>query len=412
MAAARDRAGLFARGERSRADPVRAVRERRDHGSHARPGASRCRCAGARLLAAHAPDLGADRRCLRAAALGDFRGGDGRPDHDPIVARARKLSGDFQSRLFPGQARDGPPRRARRRAGAARYLRPPRDRVMDAAGILMLLVVGGVMIVTGLPTWLVLIGTAAAFAAIGVMIHALPLALLASAPSRLIGLLENDLLQALPLYVLMGALLNRLPMAQTLFRVLTRVLGRSGKGAPVAALALGAVFAPMNGSVGASVVMLGRTVAPRLASSGLTQARGGAVIAMASTLGVVIPPSLVLILLGDAMLRAHTEAVNITGRAARIINTQDVFRGALVPAAAILVLALVITWWRSGASTRDAEAVDLRLRPSEAVTALAVIGGIIALLAAVTLGYVYAVEAAAAGGVALFAYGVATRSIG
>ncbi|HZQ60251.1 MAG TPA: TRAP transporter large permease subunit [Casimicrobiaceae bacterium] len=283
---------------------------------------------------------------------------------------------------------------------------------MDAAGILMLLVVGGVMIVTGLPTWLVLIGTAAAFAAIGVMIHALPLALLASAPSRLIGLLENDLLQALPLYVLMGALLNRLPMAQTLFRVLTRVLGRSGKGAPVAALALGAVFAPMNGSVGASVVMLGRTVAPRLASSGLTQARGGAVIAMASTLGVVIPPSLVLILLGDAMLRAHTEAVNITGRAARIINTQDVFRGALVPAAAILVLALVITWWRSGASTRDAEAVDLRLRPSEAVTALAVIGGIIALLAAVTLGYVYAVEAAAAGGVALFAYGVATRSIG
>jgi TRAP-type C4-dicarboxylate transport system permease large subunit len=62
-------------------------------------------------------------------------------------------------------------------------------------------------------------------------------------------------------------------------------------------------------------------------------------------MGVVIPPSLVLILLGDAMMRAHTEAVNLTHESVRIINTQDVFVGALVPAAILLALCVAVTWW-------------------------------------------------------------------
>ncbi len=281
------------------------------------------------------------------------------------------------------------------------------------AGIAMLLTVALAMIVTGLPTWLLLVGVALVFGIGGGIVGVVPWQLYGSVPSRLVGLFENDLLQALPLYVFMGALLNRLPLAEALFRTVSRTVSGRGQGAPVAALVLGSVFAPMNGSVGASVVMLGRTVAPRLRESGVSQARTAAVVAMASTLGVVIPPSLVLILLGDAMLRAHTEAVNMTGRAAQIINTQDVFRGALVPAAAVLLGTLALTAWQSrhDRAACSSEPPALAAIPGQTITAMVVLAGILALLGAVTLGYVYAVEAAAAGGMAIVIYGIVTRAI-
>ena len=81
------------------------------------------------------------------------------------------------------------------------------------------------------------------------------------------------------------------------------------------------------------MLSLARAVEPRLVASGVPAPLRYATICVASTLGVVIPPSLVLILLGDAMLNAHTIAVTATGRADRVINTQDVFHGALGPAA-------------------------------------------------------------------------------
>src|SRR5205814_5752661 len=110
------------------------------------------------------------------------------------------------------------------------------------------------------------------------------------------------------------------------------------RGATLAGLGMGVLLAPMSGSVGASVAMLAKSVHPRLAAGGLAEDRSAALVCAASTLGVVVPPSLVLILLGDAMLRAHTEAANIVGLTGRIINTQDVFHAALLPAAVLLVL--------------------------------------------------------------------------
>src|SRR5437762_900472 len=72
------------------------------------------------------------------------------------------------------------------------------------------------MLATGLPSWLVLTGVAGLFAAAGVAAGLFPGALVAALPSRLLGLLESDLLQAMPLYVLMGALIHRLPLADRL----------------------------------------------------------------------------------------------------------------------------------------------------------------------------------------------------
>jgi len=280
---------------------------------------------------------------------------------------------------------------------------------MESAGFYMLGCVGLLLIGTGLPAYAVLIGVATLFAALGVAAGAIPFNLLTALPSRLIGLLENDLLQALPLYVLMGALLNRLPLADILFRAGNAAFARTRAAPLLSAMGLGAMLAPMNGSVGASVATLSRILQPRLRSHGVAAADGLAVVCVASTLGVVVPPSLVLILLGDAMLRAHTEAVNATHVAVRIINTQDVFRGALVPAGIFLLLAFVLAWWigRREPPTPARE----RLGWGHRLVALGTAGFILLLLAAVVLGYVYAVEAAAAGAMALLLAGLATRTL-
>jgi tripartite ATP-independent transporter DctM subunit len=281
---------------------------------------------------------------------------------------------------------------------------------MAVAGLWMLAAVAIGMTLTGLPAWIVLVGVSLIASVIGIGGGAFDVSFVTGLASRLVGLFENDLLQALPLYVFMGAMLNRLPLADILFRAGSRVLGRTGAGAPLAGLGLSVLLAPMNGSVGASVSMLTRSVAPRLAAAGVPPPRAAALVGVASTLGVVVPPSLVLILLGDAMLRAHTEATNITQQAVRIINTQDVFRGALVPAALLLALIAGTVWAMHRKALRP-QVLAPEPNRADFLTAGIAFVLILSLLGVVTLGYLYAVEAAAAGAVALFAYGLATRTL-
>jgi len=114
---------------------------------------------------------------------------------------------------------------------------------MEAAGLAMLgLVIIG-LIATGLPAFAVLIGVSVAFAALGVATGSLPFRLLTALPSRIAGLMETDLLQALPLYVLMGALLDRLPLADILFRAGAAALSHSGAAPLLSALGVGAMLA-------------------------------------------------------------------------------------------------------------------------------------------------------------------------
>ena len=279
-----------------------------------------------------------------------------------------------------------------------------------AFGLTLLALVAAVVIGTGLPAYIALLLAAVIGALTGLSTGAVTLDLLGALPVRLLNLLENDLLQALPLYLLMGALLNRIGLAEALFCCFSRLAG-SGPAAPmVAGIGLGALIGPMNGSVGASVLAMTRTVGPRLASARVAGATREAIVAVAGTLGVVVPPSLVLILLGDALLTAHTIASNATGRGERIVNTQDLMRGAL-PAAAMFVLGTIgVAFWLGRHQPRQTIARD---RPSgrdmvTSVVALAVIGG---LLGGVVMGQFYAVEAAAAGAVLLFCWALTSGAL-
>jgi tripartite ATP-independent transporter DctM subunit len=276
------------------------------------------------------------------------------------------------------------------------------------SGLVLLLLVAAGIVFTGLPAFVVLIAVASLGALAGLATDALPYSLLTALPGRLINLLENDLLQALPLYVLMGLLLDRLPIASALFRSGLAVLPPSPSAPLVSGMGLGALLGPMNGSVGASVLALSRVVAPRLAERGVPAPLRYAAVAVASTLGVVIPPSLVLILLGDAMLNAHTIAVTTTGRTDRVINTQDVFHGALGPAAISLVLTLGVAWLvgrRVHPEARQVRAPRETVRAGEAITAAVALVALVVLLGGVATGYFYAVEAAAMGATSLLLIG-------
>jgi tripartite ATP-independent transporter DctM subunit len=277
---------------------------------------------------------------------------------------------------------------------------------MEWSGLALLVLVGVGIISTGLPAAVVLIAVATFGAILGVATGAIDVSILGALPGRLINLFESDLLQALPLYVTMGLLLDRLPVADALYRAGNAILPRSPSAPLVSGMMLGALLGPMNGSVGASVLGLSRVVSPRLAAEGIPAPNRHAVIAVASTLGVLVPPSLVLILLSDAMLSAHTMAVTATGRSDRVVNTQDIFHAALVPGGIFLTLCLALSWivGRSATKLPDRE----RLTAGQGWLAAVALVSLIVLLGGVAFGHFYAVEAAAMGAFALLVAGLVT----
>src|SRR6202012_321404 len=126
-------------------------------------------------------------------------------------------------------------------------------------------------------------------------------------------------------------------------------------------------------------------VPPRLAAEGISAPHRQAVVAVASPLGVLVPPSLVLILLSDAMLSAHTIAVTTTGRTDRVVNTQDIFHAALLPGGIFLLLCLAL----SGIVGRSATRLPDRpaLTAGQGWTAAIALVSLLGLLGGVALGY-------------------------
>jgi TRAP-type mannitol/chloroaromatic compound transport system permease large subunit len=119
-----------------------------------------------------------------------------------------------------------------------------------------------------------------------------------------------------------------------------------------------------------------------------------------------VPPSLVLILLSDAMMSAHTMAVTATGRSDRVVNTQDIFHAALAPGGIFLTLCLALSWivGRTATKLPDRE----RLAAGQGSLAAVALVSLIVLLGGVAFGYFYAVEAAAMGAFALLVAGLVT----
>jgi len=277
------------------------------------------------------------------------------------------------------------------------------------AGILMLAVLVLLNILCTTPLWTLLLGVSSAFAALGLACGIFSLPILSAMPSRVFGLLDNDLLQTLPLYVLIGFLMAELGVGDAVFAVMAGPDAKVSSRPVWAALILGACIGPMNGSVASSSALLGRALTPKLQYLGPAQAI--ALVSASATIGVVVPPSLVLLLLGDAMMQAHTEAMHLPGRVseqARIINTQDVFHAALLPALLLVLLWALVAWFNK----RQAPAPTQKASSPQTAAALFSMLGIAALLAGVFSGVLLAVEAAATGALAMVTWAIASRRMG
>jgi len=157
------------------------------------------------------------------------------------------------------------------------------------------------LIFAGYPVAFSLAGTALAFAGIGVLADVFNPALLRIYPSRVFGVMSNQALLAVPYFVFMGTVLQRSRLAEDLLHTVGMLFGARRGGLALAVVLVGTLLAAATGVVGASVVAMGMISLPIMLRYGYQAPFATGVIAASGTLGQIIPPSVVLVVLGDQM---------------------------------------------------------------------------------------------------------------
>jgi tripartite ATP-independent transporter DctM subunit len=207
------------------------------------------------------------------------------------------------------------------------------------------------LIFSGYPVAFALGGTALVFAGIGVEVGMLDWGLLQALPSRIFGIMSNFILLAVPFFIFMGTMLEKSRLAEDLLTTVGQLFGTVRGGLAVAVVFVGALLAAATGVVGASVVAMGLISMPVMLRYGYSEELSSGVITAAGTLGQIIPPSIVLIVLADQLG----------------ISVGDLFFGALVPGVGLASLyalyaggmALV---WPEAAPALPVETRDIPLR--------------------------------------------------
>ncbi len=199
---------------------------------------------------------------------------------------------------------------------------------LDLAMVLALCV----LILFGFPVAFTLAGTALLFAGVGYLIGVFDLAFLGLFPNRLYGVMMNDVLMAVPLFIFMGVMLERSKVAEDLLESMGHLFGSLRGGLGISVSVVGALLAASTGIVGATVVTMGLLSLPTMLRRGYDPAFACGSIAAAGTLGQIIPPSIVLVVLGDQISNAHQEAQRALGNwAPDPVSVGDLFAGALIP---------------------------------------------------------------------------------
>ncbi|TCP41837.1 TRAP transporter large permease [Rhodovulum marinum] len=187
-------------------------------------------------------------------------------------------------------------------------------------------------ILSGIPAMLAIAGVPLVTALIGAAAGVFDLNFLNFFPARVWGVMSNRLLMAVPLFVLMGVLLERAQLAERMLGVLARMTGGSPRGMALGVLAFSTLIAASTGIIGATVVMLVLIGLPAMRGAGIDKRLAAGLICASGTLGQVIPPSIVLVLLGDQIGNVYLEAQQAAGNfAPDAVSVGDLFAGALIP---------------------------------------------------------------------------------
>ena len=194
-------------------------------------------------------------------------------------------------------------------------------------------------LMAGFPVAFTLAGVALAFAGVGALTGQFDAAFLEALPNRLYGIMTNETLIAVPLFVFMGIMLERSRVAESLLESMGQLFGKRPGGLGIAVLLVGMLLAASTGIVGATVVTMGLLSLPTMLRNGYDAKLATGTICAAGTLGQIIPPSIVLVLLGDVMSNAFQQAQLSQGIfSPRTVSVGDLFMGALIPGM-LLVLA-------------------------------------------------------------------------
>ena len=258
----------------------------------------------------------------------------------------------------------------------------------------------------GYPVAFTLAGVALLFAGIGLALDVFDPIHLRAFPQRIYGnMMEIDrsILVAVPLFVFMGVMLEKSKVAEELLEAMGALFGTLRGGLGISVVVVGALLAASTGIVGATVVTMGLLSLPTMLKRGYDPGLAAGSIAAAGTLGQIIPPSIVLVLLGDQISNAYQEAQRAQGIfSPDIVSVGDLFAGALIPG--LLLVAAYIGYQIFVAITQPLKAPPAPLEDKVSVSRLLhalipPLGLIVAVLGSILTGLATPTEAAGVGAV-------------
>ncbi len=199
----------------------------------------------------------------------------------------------------------------------------------------------------GYPVALTLAGVALLAALVGWWAGVFDPAFLSALPNRVFGIMTNETLLAVPLFILMGVVLERARLAEDLLHDAAALFRGLPGGMALAVVIVGALLAASSGIVGTTVVTMGLLALPVMLRRGYPASVAGGTICAAGTLGQLIPPSIALVLLGDVLGNAYQEAQLASGVfSPRAVSVGDLFAGALLPGLLLVALYIAFLLWR------------------------------------------------------------------
>ena len=276
---------------------------------------------------------------------------------------------------------------------------------MSALMVLLLVLALCAGLLLGFPVAFTLGGVALLFAGLGIALGVFDAAFLEAFPNRVFGVMGNETLLAVPLFVFMGVMLQRSKMAEDLLETVAAQFGRARGGLVFAVLVVGALLAASTGIVGATVVTLGLIALPTMLRHGYCPRLASGAVCASGTLGQIIPPSVVLVLLGDQLGSAYQQAqLKLGNFAPQTVSVGDLFAGAILPGLLLVSLYLAYAAWVAWRQPQRAPALDPSALPqrSAAQLLLAVIPPvllIVCVLGSILFGYATPTEAAGVGAV-------------
>jgi tripartite ATP-independent transporter DctM subunit len=273
-------------------------------------------------------------------------------------------------------------------------------------GFLMFCVVV-IVLLAGYPVAFCLAGTALIFALIGSLTGAFDPVFLDTMPNRIFGIMSNVTLIAVPLFVFMGVTLERARIAEDLLETLSMLMGRLRGGLGIAVILVGMLMAASTGIVGATVITMGLLSLPTMLKRGYDPAIATGTITAAGTLGQIIPPSIVLVLLGDVLSSAFQQAQLSQGVfRPETVSVGDLFMGALFPGlllVAMYIIFLLLTAWRKPTSMPAWQADETETRTTTELVVrivkalLPALALILTVLGSIIMGFATPTEAAGVG---------------